>query len=336
MAVIKIKANRDDLHHLRFAYSPLAELSISYRVLTRHSPVYRPPYESWLEQTQRALYGVELPYMDALMTACGYVPDFLTPTPQRMGLSLEEELDLLAEVPDSVIRKNVNLLIELSGPSEMRQNYLAYPREMLLCLIEELRFYWQRALAPHYPQMLAVLEGDVLYRARQLAVEGPAVMLADLHPSLILKERHLQIDKDIPMPDIYPGHETALQGHGLQLMPSIFSDRKLHWQFAPEWQPMLMYGVRGMGMWQQQPPDRNYSLELTLGEGRARVLQALIHPASTGELAHRLQLSAGGVSQHLSRLHEAGLVESHRSGKHVFYQLTQRGADLLAIFDRTV
>ncbi len=336
MPILKIRADSEDLHQLRFAYSPLAELSLSYQLLNQYTYEHQ-SYQVWVEQTTRALYDVELPYMDALLLGgCGYIPDFMTPTPQRMGMSLDEELEQLLEVPDEVIRANVEMLITSAGDSQMRQQYLVYPREMLLCLVEEIRFYWQRAILPHYQRIISVLEGDVLYRARQLAVDGAAVMFADLHPTLQLKDSYLLLHKDRPFSDIYPEYENSLKGNGLQLVPSIFSASKLHWQFAPNWQPMLMYGVRGLGMWEQQAPKRNYSLELTLGEGRARVLQAVIRPASTGELAQRLEVSAGGVSQHLSRLSEAGLVESHRSGKHVFYQLTPRGADLLALFDCTV
>jgi DNA-binding MarR family transcriptional regulator len=55
-------------------------------------------------------------------------------------------------------------------------------------------------------------------------------------------------------------------------------------------------------------------------------------PMNTGEIAQRLQITAGAASQHLSRLNQAGLVEPHRSGKRVYYHLTSRGEKLLALF----
>jgi DNA-binding MarR family transcriptional regulator len=51
-------------------------------------------------------------------------------------------------------------------------------------------------------------------------------------------------------------------------------------------------------------------------------------------MAHRLSLTSGAISQQLDRLKRAGLVESHRSGKRVYYRLTRRGEDLIALFER--
>ena len=98
---------------------------------------------------------------------------------------------------------------------------------------------------------------------------------------------------------------------------------------------MLIYSARGLGLWEQHVREVNPALELALGEGRARVLQELSRPANTGEIARRLDISAGAVSQHLNRLNQAGLVEPHRNGKHVFYHLTDRGEQLLFLFDKT-
>jgi DNA-binding transcriptional ArsR family regulator len=82
---------------------------------------------------------------------------------------------------------------------------------------------------------------------------------------------------------------------------------------------MLAYGVRGTGLWCQKPSPTNQSLELALGIGRARVLQVLATPSSTGEVAFKARITAATASQHLSRLTKAGLVEPRRSGKRVYF-----------------
>ena len=59
-----------------------------------------------------------------------------------------------------------------------------------------------------------------------------------------------------------------------------------------------------------------------LGATRAMLLTALTSPASTTELARRLRLSPGAVSQQLTALRAAGLVTARRSGRYVLYTRT--------------
>jgi DNA-binding transcriptional ArsR family regulator len=61
------------------------------------------------------------------------------------------------------------------------------------------------------------------------------------------------------------------------------------------------------------------------------VLLALDRPGTTTELARALRLTAGGASQHLAVLREAGLVRGHRVGRSVLYLRTAAGDDLLAV-----
>jgi DNA-binding transcriptional ArsR family regulator len=46
-----------------------------------------------------------------------------------------------------------------------------------------------------------------------------------------------------------------------------------------------------------------------------------------------VHITAATASQHLSRLTKAGLVEPRRSGKRVYYHLTQRGQKLIELFE---
>jgi len=177
--------------------------------------------------------------------------------------------------------------------------------------------------------MVAILEGDMLYRARQLALYGSKTLFADIQPGLSLE------DGEIKIPKKDKHFEAVLHGSGLQLVPAIFSGFcNIHWQINEMWHPMIIYGARGVGAWRQtnenEPPDQ--SLELTMGSARARVLVSLLTPLNTGEIANSLDLSAGAISQHLDHLNQAGLVEPHRSGKRVYYHLTSRGTQLLTLF----
>jgi DNA-binding transcriptional ArsR family regulator len=65
-----------------------------------------------------------------------------------------------------------------------------------------------------------------------------------------------------------------------------------------------------------------------MGASRARILAALDAPQSTTELAAQLELTPGGISQHLSVLSKAGLVASTREGRVVLYARTEVGDQL--------
>lgn len=317
-----------DMTEIRFAYSPLIEMVTSYKVYSRSNTDAR--FRPWIEEAREALSHVDLPYMNDLIFGGSYIPDFVTPTPLTTRESIEVVLESVLETPEDIVRSNIKTAIGFSGETAIRQQFLAYPRESLFCLVEELRLYWQRALSRHWSRINAVLEGDILYRARRLALEGTNGLFEDLSPTMTFQPGRIVISK--PQQACDPFQDTSLRGNGLQLVPVVFSKSDIMWQIDSDWHPMLIYNARGTGLWWQPAKDSNQALELTLGAGRASVLQALITPLSTGELAQKLQVSSGAISQHLGRLNEAGLVEPHRSGKRVYYQLTQRGEGLLALF----
>jgi DNA-binding transcriptional ArsR family regulator len=330
---IHIYLTPNDLAHVRFAYSPLVELAESYHILANVSPDAR--YRLWLDETQRALYDLHLPYLDALASAHGYIPDFLTPTPLTSDFTLEDEIARLIATPDEIIRKNVQYLVDVAGESDIRQHFLVYPHDVLYCLVEELRLYWQRALERHWPRMTTVLQDDILYRAKRLALGGLDKLIKDLNPKVKYIPGALELDKNPHKGLRLNGGESEfrLRGNGIQLVPVIFAHSVMY-QVVPEWHPMLGYRPRGTGLWwKEAPTEPDPSLEIIIGAGRARVLQALMTPTSTGDLARKIGLTAGATSQHLGRLHQAGLVQPHRSGKRVYYQLTIKGEHLLALFD---
>jgi DNA-binding HxlR family transcriptional regulator len=61
---------------------------------------------------------------------------------------------------------------------------------------------------------------------------------------------------------------------------------------------------------------------------RAQIPRKLDRPASTLQLARRMQVSAGWISDHLKVLRQAGLVTGHRDGHQVIYTRTAKGDTL--------
>src|SRR5688572_3136656 len=86
--MLRFNVNPSTMANLRFAYSPLIELTVSYKILK--SDWQSAVYYRWFEEAKRATHGLELPYMDelilskqAMMERRGnkpgsYIPDFIT------------------------------------------------------------------------------------------------------------------------------------------------------------------------------------------------------------------------------------------------------------------
>ncbi|MEV1003035.1 hypothetical protein [Nonomuraea sp. NPDC050202] len=67
--------------------------------------------------------------------------------------------------------------------------------------------------------MQLVLEADMTYRARRLAVGGARLLFADMHANLRRHDGVLSIDQMIGR------HHVAVSGRGLLLMPSVFAHK---------------------------------------------------------------------------------------------------------------
>ncbi|MBE0690915.1 MAG: winged helix-turn-helix transcriptional regulator [Anaerolineae bacterium] len=327
---ITIQIQPGDLEQLRFAISPLIELTFSYALL--HKPGHHSLHPHWVDAASQNLWNLEFPYMAAVIPLRHYLADFVTPTPTTEHSDIETELRRVQATPPSLVRKNIEYIIEIDGETEARRHFLAYPDEAIYCLTEELRLFWQRALSVYWSRIQTVLENDILFRARQQALQGAEQMVNDLGDDLRYQSRTLEILKHHAASQLCHYLET-LEGNGIRLVPTVFKASLISWQTAPEWQPMIIYGARGAGLWHNtELPEPEGALRAVFGDARATLLQALLNPGHTSELAQRLGVTSGAVSQQLAKLNEAGLVESHRSGYHVYYRLSQRGAQLMTLF----
>jgi DNA-binding HxlR family transcriptional regulator len=329
--MITIQLDTTDLESFRFAYSPMIELVSSFKLL--HNPDRYGIFGAWVDEALRALDGLDLPYMQAVILNHYYIADFVTQTPTKPRMTLDEEFELIRSTPPELVRRDLDIVIEASEESEIRHHFQMVPHDAVECLLAEMELYWNRVLAHHWPRIQTVLENDILFRAREMALYGVDSMFTNLNPYAQYMTGQLLLNKP------YLGREcnleVSLEGRGLQLVPAMFRGGayKISWQVVPEYLPMIIYGARGAGLWYAEAqPDPEAALTLMLGEGKAKLLQALKTPSHTSELAHRLSITAGAVSQQLGRMNQAGLVESHRSSSKVYYRLTSRGEKLLTLF----
>jgi DNA-binding transcriptional ArsR family regulator len=185
-------------------------------------------------------------------------------------------------------------------------------------LADPLQIYWRQVLAPDWERIRTALEGDVLCRAQQAATGGVQALLGDLDDSVRYENAHLVVDQP------WSG-SLELRGRGLLLVPSVFVWPGVAIVDRGPCPPALVYPARGSGLvWEPLGPPPE-ALAALIGPRRASILATLETPCSTTDLARRLEVGSGSVSQHLTVLREAGLIERHRVGRVVFYRRTAAG-----------
>ncbi|WP_327066607.1 ArsR/SmtB family transcription factor [Kitasatospora sp. NBC_01302] len=325
--MLELAFSARDLAHTRLALSPLWEVVTSLRVLA--SPTARPLHRRWADRTlpRLAAAGLTGALLADLVPAQGYIPDFLNPPPPsltpspRADLALEGELAVLAAATPEQIRADLG---RLAPWTPAVRAFDEDPAAVLPQLIDELRRYWEVALAPSWPRLRTVLEADVLHQSRRFAAGGAAAVLGELDARVEWCSEVLRL------PQNTCDHKGTLSGRGLLLVPSAFVGPSVLLINRPTEVVQLCYPSRGVGMlWEQPSAEVPDAVAAVLGRSRALLLTELAAPASTTELSHRTGMSAAGVSQHLTALRAAGIVSSQRSGRSVFYQRTQLADSLL-------
>jgi DNA-binding transcriptional ArsR family regulator len=321
--VIRIELSETDLGRTRLALSPLWELVASLFWLHRDDPA--PEYAPWVEQARRALRGVDLGPLDLGIALPQYVPDFAAPIPTDPLPTLDAEIEAVRATDPAQIRSDI---VEYFGddPPPPWDAFVGRPREMADRLADAMHAYWEATIADDWPRLRAVLEGEMLGRARALALSGASAVLEELHPSLRWRAPAIELFKDKQF-------ELHLEGRPLVLMPLVFARGVLVGVSESQRAVAIGYQARGTSaLW--APPEGggdDERLDLLLGHGRATVLRALERPATTTELARRLSYAPSTVSAHLDVLARAGLVDRHRVRRSVFYGLNETGASLVAL-----
>ncbi len=319
--MILARFNTEALTGVRFAISPMLEMIASLKALD--DPARGALHLSWVEETRRNTADLDLSLLRALQGSETYNPDFINPPPSSPLRQLDDELAAMLETPAEQIRREVRYAYRTGPMPALLEPFLSDPHGSVRELADLMRAYWARALSPHWDRIRSLLEHDVLHRSRQMANGGTRQLFADLDPSISWQEGVLRID--------HCDRSTLdLDERGLLLVPSVFVWPKMMVVTAPPWQPTLVYPARGVGMlWdppQPAPPD---ALSKLLGRNRAALLLALDHPRSTIEMAGQLGVSAGGVSQHLAVLSDAGLVSRRRVQRYVLYLRSPDGDALV-------
>jgi DNA-binding transcriptional ArsR family regulator len=322
---VTIELSADDLAEIRFAFSPAWEPVMSlfkaYRDPAKHA-LHLP----WVTETRRHLEGRDIGVLVDVTSTNGYVADFLTPPPDTPFPDIDEELErIVSTAPDQVARELLEACERDAPQPRVLRSLAEDPASWLPTLAEQMREYWKIAIEPHWPRIRALLEGDVMHRARQLALGGADLLFSDLHPSISYADGVLTIDKHLE-------ERVRPDGRGLLMIPAVFDWPGIALMMSKGYQPTLSYSPRGIAnLWGSEAAPTDGAMDELIGGTRAEILRALEVPMTTTEIAERLHLTPAAVSQQLGLLRRAGVVDAHRQGRGVYSALTPQGRQLLEL-----
>ncbi|GIH76551.1 transcriptional regulator [Planobispora longispora] len=251
-------------------------------------------------------------------------PEFLVPAPLGAATAIEDDLAAVERTTASHVRASLRRVFGEELP-DAAAALAAQPAAGLRAIAAELRTAHDRLIAPHWPRIRAVLDADVIYRAKQLAAGGAEKLFADLHPDLhwcdgrlTMRGRHWRTE-----------HVVRRGPGGLVLIPVVLGPPHVMIKKSTSTQTTVRYPARGVGaLWTAGTRPPAGSTVRLLGRARAELLEALRSPATTTELARALGVTPSAVSQHLAVLRENGLVARERSGRNVLYMTTALGVSL--------
>ncbi|MER0479971.1 winged helix-turn-helix domain-containing protein [Streptomyces sp. Edi2] len=311
------------LSRSRFALSPLAETLGSMIVLGK--PCSDPWLARWHGRHHPA-FAATLdtdPFAKGLVTLFGstkWLPEFVAMPPSGgMRTTLTSELEKVARVPDEEVRAGLAKSVSHSW----KRHDLSWldGHEWGARTADLLRRVWDTHISPDWPRRRALLERDVTYRAGLLAAYGWPRALAHM------SRRSAWVGTDAIRFGNRPGPDRVVGDEGMLFVPvSVASGTWLC--AAPPDKYAQVYPARGYAA----TTDRSrphHALEQLIGTGRAAILRALEHPATSSELAAHLNRSLGTIGGHLGVLRDADLIAGTRVGRRVVYRRTESG-DLLA------
>jgi DNA-binding transcriptional ArsR family regulator len=319
--MIRFRFGQSDLLRTRFAIAPLMELVGAVYVL--RDPARFVVHRPWAEWARPRTEHLDLSLLD-LATPFGtpFWPVFIGPPPCAPHAQVEDELERVRATPPEQVIAEITRTYP-GGVPQGGQRFVDDPAGTLGELVEQMRTFWDAALAPWWTRISAMLESEIASRARRLVAVGAQAAFTGLHQTVRWDEGTLYVHPTKKAPA-----DVDLAGRGLLLVPAAFTWPNVWPRTDPPWDPALVYPPSGIADLWASDGRRDDALESLLGRRRARVLLELDRPACTLELAQRLGVGAGSVSDHLTILRRAGLVMRRREGRRVIYARTAKGDDL--------
>jgi DNA-binding transcriptional ArsR family regulator len=312
-AVLRVCFTAEDLLQVTFANepAPMVELTLAIAALQRADPMFTP----WRRRTLHALPRPAGPLLE-LVPATAKGPLFLDP----LSLGFDDGLDQVLSSPTPFVRAELHRVQAADHRPILWTRLLAdRDREAWQILEHAVRTAHACLLTDSWNRIRAGFDAERAWRVQLLAAQGIRATLASLAPGARWHGTTLEFDSTDAV-------ETALNGHGITLLPSVFwTGRPLVGRYAQS--TFLVYpAVTPLPL--LDGPTAN-ALATLLGRTRAAILEQLTRPRTTTDLAGQLNLAKSSVSEHTGALRAAHLTTAHRDGKTVWHSCTPLGLGLL-------
>lgn len=309
-----LRLGPDALHASRFALSPLAETLSQLTQLRREldSRTANPHIEAlgrWLDADSFADGLVRL------VTATKFLPDFVAIPPTGMTTRLEDELTAMRVVGDQEARAMLAEAQKFAWASDG----IDWADASLITTraAEVFARCWAQFVEPDWPRRRAIMERDIRHRAGVLAVGGWRHALDGM-------ARGMQwVGHDSIQFSTQTFPDRLIGDAGLVFVPH--TGPRSQWTCEAPPRIALVYPARGA---LANAPHVAPGMARLLGHGKARIILELTTPATPSQLATLLDVSLGTVSAHLAALRDAGVIAGRRSGRAVYYELTDTGNEL--------
>jgi len=252
-----------------------------------------------------------------LQPPTGYSIGFDGPT----GCSLEEAVQ---GTPKGALLEEADDFVSQHGPLPIPLHGLATADPATLRRIAvSFRSLYRAALSPVEHQLPLLRETEVALRALQIARNGFASVINDIHPSLRLRDMVLEVDRPVDF-------TTCCGGQGVIFLPCPWLHDEVRVQFGAGLPTKVFYPLR-LPLRTDPRPER--SLGRLLGATRARLLTVLSTDSSLGTsaLAATVGISAPTASEHLGILRDAQLITTRRGPDGATHDLTATGRHLLGL-----
>jgi DNA-binding transcriptional ArsR family regulator len=341
---IRIEIDASTLARSRFATSPGVEVVATLSARRDGSPRHA---SRWYSRSLARLDAWTLDLLHALVPLDHrYVPDFLTPHPQRPRETRDGMVEAIAATAEEEIAYQLDFAFdgrpvhpEFAAMFDSTDQYLAWrrrPPQMLKDLLAAgertlaheaavaMGRFFDAAIAEEWSRAAAVLDADIAYRADLMAAHGLSSMLDSLGADLEWDGHHLSVPR--PFDAVVDWADD-----GVLFIPCTTHTGPLSYAAERPRTPAFTYAARGTAaLWSSahSVPDATVVGDL-IGITRATILQHLDNPRTTKDLSQLLNHSPGTVSYHLNVLKRGGLVTSRRSGRGVVYRPTALGDALL-------